>query len=47
VPLHEHFPAIGTGRSAGTVRLSPSTHKVAGWMIRYDPSADLWRAQHL
>ena len=47
VPLHEHFPAIGTGRSAGTVRLSPSTHKVAGWMIRYDPMADLWRAQHL
>lgn len=46
VPLHERFPAVGTGRVAGTVRIEPSVH-VAGFMIRYRPETDAWRVQHL
>jgi bacterioferritin-associated ferredoxin len=46
VALHERFPAIGRGDSAGTVRLEPSIH-VAGFMIRYRPEIDAWRVQHL
>ncbi len=46
MPLHEHFPAVGTGRSAGTVRIEPSVH-VAGFMLRYRPEVDAWRVQHL
>jgi bacterioferritin-associated ferredoxin len=46
VPLHQHFPAIGTGRESGTVRLSPSVH-VAGFILRHDPRRSLWRVQHL
>jgi bacterioferritin-associated ferredoxin len=46
IPLHEHFPEVGEGTVAGTVRLTPSVH-VAGWMIRRDVEADLWRVQHL
>jgi bacterioferritin-associated ferredoxin len=47
VPLHEHFPAVYEGRTGGTVRLEPATHVVAGFMIRHDPEAQLWRVQHL
>jgi hypothetical protein len=46
VALHEHFPAVGRGTSAGTVRLEPSIH-VAGFLIRYRPEIDAWRVQHL
>lgn len=46
VPLHEHFTAIGDGTASGSVRLTPSVH-VAGWIIRRDVEADLWRVQHL
>lgn len=46
VPLQEHFPEIGHGTAAGSVRLEPSPH-VAGFMIRYDARGDLWRVQHL
>ena len=47
VPLHEHFPAIHAGDTVGTVRLEPATHVVAGFMVRHDPEAQLWRVQHL
>jgi bacterioferritin-associated ferredoxin len=47
VPLHEHAPEIRRGDVAGTVRLSPPEHKVAGFMVRYDPAGDRWRVQHL
>ena len=47
VPLHEVFPAIGAGGERGTVRLEPALHKVAGFMIRVDREAALWRVQHL
>jgi bacterioferritin-associated ferredoxin len=47
VPLHEHVPAIANGTKAGSVRLAPAEHVVAGFMIRHDPEAQLWRAQHL
>ncbi len=46
VALHEHFPAIGSGRESGTVRLSPTVH-VAGFILRHDPRRALWRVQHL
>jgi bacterioferritin-associated ferredoxin len=47
VPLHETDPAIGGGTETGTVRLTPATHKVAGFMIRHEPTGDRWRIQHL
>lgn len=47
VPLHEHVPAIAEGTQAGSVRLDPAEHKIAGFMIRHDPEAELWRVQHL
>lgn len=47
VALHEHFPAIFSGAEGGAVRLSPATHAVAGFMIRHDREAQLWRVQHL
>jgi len=47
VPLHEVFPAIGAGTGQGTVRLEPALHKVAGFMVRVDGEAALWRVQHL
>jgi hypothetical protein len=47
VPLHEHFPAVHAGDTVGTVRLEPATHVVAGFMVRHDPEAQLWRVQHL
>jgi bacterioferritin-associated ferredoxin len=47
VPLHEHVSAIARGTKAGSVRLAPADHVVAGWMVRHDPEAQLWRAQHL
>jgi bacterioferritin-associated ferredoxin len=46
VPLHEAFPAVNAGRTAGTVRLSPTAH-VAGHIVRRDPGIDSWRVQHL
>jgi hypothetical protein len=46
-PLHEAFPEIYTGEKGGTVRLAPATHAVAGFIIRHDPAAQLWRVQHL
>jgi len=46
-PLHEVFPAIGAGTGQGTVRLEPALHKVAGFMVRVDREAALWRVQHL
>ena len=47
VSLHEHGPAIAQGAKAGSVRLAPADHAVPGWMVRHDPEAQLWRAQHL
>jgi hypothetical protein len=47
VPLHEHVPAIAAGTSAGSVRLEPPRFMVAGFMVRHDPEAQLWRVQHL
>ena len=47
VPLHEHLPSVADGSKAGTVRLDPPLHKVAGFMLRHDPEAQLWRVQHL
>jgi hypothetical protein len=47
VPLHEHFPALERGDEAGTVRIEPNEGVPAGFMIRHDPEADLWRIQHL
>ena len=47
VALHEAFPEIATGRAAGSVRLDPATHKIAGFMIRYEEEVDRWRVQHL
>jgi bacterioferritin-associated ferredoxin len=47
VPLHEHVPAIADGTKAGSVRLAPAEHVVAGFMVRHDPEAQLWRVQHL
>jgi bacterioferritin-associated ferredoxin len=46
VPLHEAFPAINAGGTAGTVRISPTAH-VAGHIVRRDPGIDTWRVQHL
>jgi hypothetical protein len=46
IPLHEHFAAVRDGSARGSVRLAPSVH-VAGWIIRRDVEADLWRVQHL
>lgn len=46
IPLHEHFAAVREGTARGSVRLTPSVH-VAGWIIRRDVEADLWRVQHL
>ena len=47
VPLHEHVPAIAAGTATGSVRLEPPAFKVAGFMMRHDPEAQLWRVQHL
>jgi bacterioferritin-associated ferredoxin len=47
IPLHEAFPAIASGRGRGTVRLEPPLHKVAGFMLRVDTEAALWKVQHL
>jgi bacterioferritin-associated ferredoxin len=47
VPLHEHVPSVADGSKAGTVRLDPPLFKVAGFMLRHDPEAQLWRVQHL
>jgi hypothetical protein len=47
VPLHEYAPEIARGEVAGTVRLAPPEHKIAGFMIRYDRDGDRWRVQHL
>ena len=47
IALHEHFPDLASGRFAGTVRLVPATHKVAGFILRYDDEGDRWRVQHL
>jgi bacterioferritin-associated ferredoxin len=47
VPLHEHFPTLYEGKVAGTVRLDPATHVVAGFMVRHDVQRQLWRVQHL
>jgi hypothetical protein len=47
VPLHEHVPAIAAGTKAGAVRLEPARFMVAGFMVRHDPEAQLWRVQHL
>lgn len=46
VALHEHAPAIGEGREAGSVRLEPASH-VAGFIIWHDSDGDSWRVQHL
>lgn len=46
VPLHEHFPAIAAGDTAGTVRIDPPPH-LAGWMMRLNRERGLWRVQHL
>jgi bacterioferritin-associated ferredoxin len=46
IPLHEHFPRIGTGGVGGSVRLTPTTH-VAGHILRHDHETDRWRVQHL
>ena len=47
VALHDAFPAIASGEGEGTVRLDPALHKVAGWMLRVDREAALWKVQHL
>ena len=47
VPLHEHIPSLAAGSKAGSVRLDPPLFKVAGFMLRHDPEAQLWRVQHL
>lgn len=47
VALHEAFPAIASGVGRGTVRLEPPLHKVAGFMLRVDREAALWKIQHL
>ena len=47
VALHDAFPDVASGRHAGTVRLDPATHKVAGFMIRHEREVDRWRVQHL
>lgn len=46
-PLHEHFPTLYDGSESGAVRLEPAVHVVAGFMIRHEPEAALWRVQHL
>ncbi|MDA0164752.1 (2Fe-2S)-binding protein [Solirubrobacter ginsenosidimutans] len=46
IPLHEHFPDLLGGR-AGVVRITPASHKFAGFIVRYQPDGDLWRVQHL
>lgn len=46
-PLHDHFPTLYEGKAAGTVRLDPATHAVAGFMVRHDVERQLWRVQHL
>jgi bacterioferritin-associated ferredoxin len=46
VPLREALPRSAEGR-AGTVRLAPPLHKVAGHMMRHEREADRWRVQHL
>jgi bacterioferritin-associated ferredoxin len=47
IALHEAFPAVASGEGRGTVRLEPPLHKVAGFMLRVDPEAELWKIQHL
>jgi hypothetical protein len=47
VPLHEHVPSIAAGTKPGSVRLEPAAFTVAGFMMRHDPEAQLWRVQHL
>jgi bacterioferritin-associated ferredoxin len=47
LPLHEHFPGLHDGSAHGAVRLEPPLHVVAGFMIRHEPEAQLWRVQHL
>lgn len=47
VALHEHVSDIAAGGVAGTVRLSPPSHKVAGFMLLREPGLELWRVQHL
>ena len=47
VPLHEHVPAIANGTAPGSVRLDPAAFKVAGFMLRHNLEAQLWRVQHL
>lgn len=46
VPLHERFETFNAGEG-GAVRLEPATHVVAGFMLRHEPEAKLWRVQHL
>jgi hypothetical protein len=47
IALHEAFPAVASGEGRGTVRLEPPLHKVAGFMLRVEPKAALWKIQHL
>ncbi len=46
VPLHERFRTLNDG-AGGAVRLEPTSHTVAGFMIRHEPGRQLWRVQHL
>lgn len=46
IAVHECLPSMNGG-TGGTVRLEPAMHAVAGFMIRYEPEAQLWRVQHL
>jgi bacterioferritin-associated ferredoxin len=46
IPLHERFATLNDG-DGGAVRLDPPLHAVAGFMLRHEPEAQLWRVQHL
>lgn len=46
IPLHERFQTLNAGEG-GAVRLDPPLHAVAGFMLRHEPEAQLWRVQHL
>jgi bacterioferritin-associated ferredoxin len=46
IPLHERFETLNAGEG-GAVRLDPPLHAVAGFMLRHEPEAQLWRVQHL
>jgi bacterioferritin-associated ferredoxin len=46
IPLHERFETLNNGEG-GAVRLEPPLHAVAGFMLRHEPEAQLWRVQHL